>query len=89
MMGSIIRCPGDSARPGADDVPLVLPETGVCSTQGETGEKKSPSCCGGPATKRSMPAVVADAVRKSKKSAHCYSVRADALLTGVLEDGSE
>ena len=56
---------GDMAA--ADDVRLVLPETGVCSTQINLGEPKSSGCCGGPAPKEVDACCVADAVAKAEK----------------------
>ena len=55
----------------ADNVRLVLPETGVCSTQVSPGEEKSPGCCGGPAPKEVDSCCVADAAAKAKKTSGC------------------
>jgi len=60
---------GDVA--GADDVQLVLPETGVCSTQISVGEPSSSGCCGGPAPKEVDACCVADAVAKAEKKSGC------------------
>src|ERR671912_711795 len=54
----------------ADDVRLVLPETGVCSTQIYAGEKKSSGCCGGPALEADA-CCVADVVAKAEKKSGC------------------
>ena len=40
----------------ADDVRLVLPETGVCSTRPVSAANEAAGCCGGPAPAKSMPA---------------------------------
>jgi hypothetical protein len=55
----------------ADDVRLVLPETGVCSTQVSPGEEKSSGCCGGPAPKEVDACCVADSVAKSEGKSGC------------------
>ena len=60
---------GDIAA--ADDVRLVLPETGVCSTQINPGVQKSSGCCGGPAPKGADACCVADAVAKAAHKAEC------------------
>ena len=60
---------GDMAA--ADDVRLVLPETGVCSTQINLGEPKSSGCCGGPAPKEVDARCVADAVAKAENKGGC------------------
>jgi thioredoxin reductase len=60
---------GDIAA--ADDVRLVLPETGVCSTQFSPGEGKSSGCCGGPAPETAHACCAADAVAKSEKKSGC------------------
>jgi thioredoxin reductase len=57
--------------PAADDVRLVLPETGVCSTQVSPGEEKSSGCCGGPTPKEVDACCVADAAAKAKKKSGC------------------
>jgi hypothetical protein len=55
---------GDVAA--ADDVQLILPETGVCSTRPITIEGvASAACCGGPAPAEADACCVADAVGKS------------------------
>src|SRR5208282_197267 len=53
---------GDMAA--ADDVRLVLPETGVCSTCPETVASASAGCCGGSAPANVDACCVADAVAK-------------------------
>lgn len=56
----------------ADDVRLVLPETGVCSTQVDRGDAPTSSgCCGGPAPKGVDACCVADAVAKAENKAGC------------------
>jgi thioredoxin reductase len=60
---------GDMAA--ADDVRLVLPETGVCSTQINPGQPKPSGCCGGPAPKATDACCVADAVAKAANKAGC------------------
>ena len=60
---------GDLAA--ADDVRLVLPETGVCSTRPAAAEKEDAGCCGGPAVDRSDACCVADAVAKDVGKAGC------------------
>lgn len=54
----------------ADDVHLVLPETGVCSTQILTGSDTS-GCCGGPAPAESDSCCVSDMVAKFEGKAGC------------------
>jgi hypothetical protein len=58
---------GDFAA--ADDVRLVLPETGVCSVP--AGEASAAGCCGGPAPKEADACCVADAVAKADGKAGC------------------
>ena len=53
---------GDLAA--ADDVRLVLPETGVCSTRPVIVTDESAGCCGGPAPANVDACCVADAVAK-------------------------
>jgi hypothetical protein len=55
----------------ANDLRLVLPETGVCSTQINVGEPSSSDCCGGPAPKEAHACCVADAVAKVEKKSGC------------------
>jgi hypothetical protein len=59
---------GDMAA--ADNVQLVLPETGVCVTSFEV-EGASAGCCGGPAPGRSDACCVADAVARDMGKAGC------------------
>ncbi|MBN8993591.1 MAG: NAD(P)/FAD-dependent oxidoreductase [Rhizobiales bacterium] len=59
---------GDMAA--ADNVQLVLPETGVCVTSFEV-EGASAGCCGGPAPERSDACCVADAVAKDEGKTGC------------------
>ena len=60
---------GDMAA--ADDVRLVLPETGVCSTRPVTVAKASAGCCGGPARANVDACCVADAVAKELGKPGC------------------
>jgi thioredoxin reductase len=60
---------GDLAA--ADDVRLVLPETGVCSTRPVTLTDESASCCGGPAPANVNACCVADAVAKDSGKSGC------------------
>lgn len=61
---------GDFAE--ADDVHLVLPETGVCSTSRPAdGEQTSPDCCGGPAPAEVDACCVADADAKDAGKSGC------------------
>ena len=55
----------------ADDVRLVLPETGVCSTRPVTVAKASAGCCGGPARANVDACCVADAVAKDLGKPGC------------------
>jgi thioredoxin reductase len=55
----------------ADDVRLVLPETGVCSTQIDPAGPKSAGCCGGPAPKEVDACCVADAKAKESTGTGC------------------
>ena len=50
----------------ADDVRLLLPETGVCSTHSNRSLEKSSGCCGGPAPKEVEACCVGDAVAKAE-----------------------
>lgn len=59
---------GDMAA--ADNVQLVLPETGVCVTSFEV-EGAAAGCCGGPAPERSDACCVADAVAKDEGKTGC------------------
>ena len=60
---------GDLAA--ADDVRLVLPETGVCSTRPETVASASAGCCGGSAPANVDACCVADAVAKDLGKPGC------------------
>jgi thioredoxin reductase len=60
---------GDMAA--ADDVRLVLPETGVCSIRPETLAGASAGCCGGPAPANVDACCVADAVAKDSGKSGC------------------
>ena len=55
----------------ADDIRLVLPETGVCSTRIDGGDAKSSRCCGGPAPKEVEACCVDDAKAKASSQAGC------------------
>lgn len=61
---------GDLAA--ADDVHLVLPETGVCSTSlPANGVAASSGCCGGPASAKADSCCVADAEAKAEGKSGC------------------
>jgi thioredoxin reductase len=62
---------GDVAA--ADDVQLVLPETGVCTTTRSVEDSEGTGCCGGPAPGRADACCAADAVAKDagKKGCGC------------------
>jgi len=60
---------GDIAA--ADDVQLVLPETGVCSTRSVGVEEALASCCGGPAPARADACCVANVVAKDLGKPSC------------------
>ena len=60
---------GDLAA--ADDVRLVLPETGVCSTRPVIEAYESAGCCGGPARAKVDACCVADAAAKNEGKAGC------------------
>ena len=61
---------GDLAA--ADDVRLVLPETGVCSTNlAGDGATASSGCCGGPAPAQVDACCVADAEAKAEGKSGC------------------
>lgn len=59
---------GDMAA--ADDLQLVLPETGVCTTNNATTEGAA-GCCGGPAPEAADACCVADAVAKDEGRPGC------------------
>lgn len=54
----------------ADDVRLVLPETGVCSTS-ISGAEVENGCCGGPAPKQSEACCAADDNANAQETARC------------------
>lgn len=58
---------GDSRA--ADDIRLVLPETGVCSTQLSVGASENAGCCGGSAPDKVDACCLADAVAKDEGKA--------------------
>jgi hypothetical protein len=60
---------GDVAA--ADDVRLVLPETGVCSTRPVTLADESVGCCGGPAPAKADACCVADTLAKDEGKTGC------------------
>jgi len=60
---------GDLAA--ADDVQLVLPETGVCSGPSVNAENDSAGCCGGPAPAKVDACCVADVLAKDEGKAGC------------------
>ena len=55
----------------ADDVRLVLPETGVCTTRFPAEASEAAGCCGGPAPRDVDACCVADAVAKDEGKAGC------------------
>jgi thioredoxin reductase len=59
---------GDIAS--ADNVQLVLPETGICSTQSDSGGTPT-GCCGGPAPAEVDACCVADAAAKTDNKPGC------------------
>ncbi|MBM6583199.1 NAD(P)-binding domain-containing protein [Microvirga sp. BT689] len=66
---------GDLAA--ADDIHLVLPETGVCSTNlVQDGTAASSDCCGGPAPAQANACCVADAEAKDKSGCGCGPAKA-------------
>jgi hypothetical protein len=58
-------------RTAADDLRLVLPETGVCTTQRITITDSAAGCCGGPAPAEVDACCVADAVAKDEGESGC------------------
>jgi hypothetical protein len=60
---------GDMAA--ADDVHLVLPETGVCTTRPVAATGKSAGCCGGPAPAKVDACCIDDARAKDEGKAGC------------------
>ena len=57
--------------PAADDVRLVLPETGVCSTSFPAEQSEARGCCGGPAPRDIDACCVADALAKHEGKEGC------------------
>jgi thioredoxin reductase len=55
----------------ADDVHLILPETGICSTPAESRIEGAAGCCGGPVPDHADACCVADAVAKNDGKAGC------------------
>jgi hypothetical protein len=60
---------GDMAA--ADDIHLVLPETGVCTTERPTLESSSVGCCGGPVPVEIDACCVADVQAKAAGKSGC------------------
>ncbi len=60
---------GDFAA--ADDVRLVLPETGVCSTRPAKAKAEAKACCGGPAPAEAKACCVKDADAKAAGKSGC------------------
>jgi hypothetical protein len=60
---------GDIAA--ADNIQLVLPETGVCVTNFDVEGSETPGCCGGPAPAELDACCVADAVAKDEGKKGC------------------
>jgi len=60
---------GDTA--GADDVRLVLPETGVCTTRFDVAAPVGGGCCGGPAPTLADACCAADEAAKRQGAAGC------------------
>ncbi len=55
----------------ADNVKLVLPETGVCSTRPIATKYEASGCCGGPAVTRSNSCCEVDEVAKNQEKPGC------------------
>jgi thioredoxin reductase len=66
----------------ADDIRLVLPETGVCSTAA-AGPRDPLGCCGGPAPEPEEACCKADAVAKAITGQGCGCVLPDAVTEAV------
>lgn len=60
---------GDMAA--ADNVQLILPETGVCSTSFSVEGSQANGCCGGPAPRKANACCVADALAKEQEKPGC------------------
>ena len=60
---------GDMAS--ADDVRLVLPETGVCSTRAIAVPDSASACCGGPAPADAEACCLADIAAKNAAKSGC------------------
>jgi len=60
---------GDDAA--ADEVRLILPETGVCSTNLAPSQNADAGCCGGPALSNADACCAADETAKAKGDAGC------------------
>jgi hypothetical protein len=69
----------------ADDVRLVLPETGVCTTQFEPVNAVSAECCGGPAPAAVDACCVADAQSKASTGRGCGCGRSATRSEKVIE----
>ncbi|APF36470.1 flavoprotein [Chelatococcus daeguensis] len=75
---------GDMAA--ADDVHLVLPETGVCTTQVVGATQTAAGCCGGPAPEDVEACCVADAKAKRSGRAGCgCGAQGSAARSAVLD----
>jgi thioredoxin reductase len=55
----------------ADTVRLMLPETGICSTDTESDRSPAAGCCGGPAPAGVDACCAADAIAKSENKSGC------------------
>jgi hypothetical protein len=60
---------GDDAA--ADEVRLILPETGVCSTSLAPTAKEDAGCCGGPAVSDAAACCAEDETAKASGAAGC------------------
>ena len=60
---------GDNAA--ASEVRLILPETGVCSTNLASAQSADAGCCGGPALSNAAACCAADETAKAKGDAGC------------------
>jgi thioredoxin reductase len=68
-------------KEAADDVRLVLPETGVCSSSGRT-EAANDDCCGGPAPKNADACCLEDPKQKAggKSGCGCRPAKPEAAI---------
>ena len=58
-------------RAAADEVRLVLPETGVCSTSFAQADEAEAGCCGGPAVANAEACCAKDEIAKAQGKAGC------------------